>query len=80
MYEQCVPRPKSVAYDCGCGCGIPLGVRTLVTDDAGPEPEPHLPNLYNPVPTMSAFRCAMIQTDSLAPALRHICAAIMITP
>lgn len=50
MYEQWVSRPKSVAYDCGCGCGIPLGVRTLVTDDAGPEPEPHLPNLYNPVP------------------------------
>lgn len=40
----------------------------------------HLPNLSTLAPTMSAFAYTMHQIDSLAPALRHVGAEIMVTP
>jgi hypothetical protein len=49
-----------------------------MTDDAGPKL--HLPNLDALASNMRAFPCAMIQIDSLAPVLRHICALVMVTP
>jgi hypothetical protein len=40
----------------------------------------YLPNLSTVAPTMSASARTMNQIDSLAPALRHVGAKIMVTP